>query len=56
LSAKNDWSKEIGVRISKAKAALAKKKFLKSKFFSKKTKNRLYTAIIMAEKLGQPPA
>ncbi|KAE9523129.1 hypothetical protein AGLY_016470 [Aphis glycines] len=47
LSAKNDWSKEIGVRIAKAeRAAFALNKFLKSKLFSKKTKTRLYTAII----------
>jgi len=47
MSAKNDWSKEIGVRIAKAeRAAFALNKFLKSKLFSKKTKTRLYTAII----------
>jgi len=47
LRAKNDWSKEIGVRISKAeRAAFALNKFLKSKLVSKKTETRLYTAII----------
>jgi len=35
LSAKNNWSKKIGVWIAKAeKAAFALNKFLKSKFFS----------------------
>jgi len=47
LSVKNDWSREIGIRITKAeKAAFALSKFLKSKLFLKKTKTRLYTAII----------
>ncbi|KAL4090626.1 hypothetical protein QTP88_025425 [Uroleucon formosanum] len=47
LSAKNDWSREIGVRIAKTeRAAFALNKFFKSKLFSKKTKTRLYTAII----------
>ncbi|KAL4149146.1 hypothetical protein QTP88_003152 [Uroleucon formosanum] len=39
LSAKNDLSKEIGVKIAKAEsAAFALNKFFKSKLFSKKTK------------------
>lgn len=47
LSIKNDWSREIGIRITKAeRAAFALSKFLKSKLFSKKTKARLYIAII----------
>lgn len=47
LSAKNDWTKEIGVRISTAeRAAFALNKFLRPKLFSKYTKTRLYTAII----------
>jgi hypothetical protein len=47
LSVKNYWSREIGIRIAKAeRASFALSKFLKSKCFSKKTKTRLYTAII----------
>ena len=47
LSVRNDWSREIGIRITKAeRAAFALNKFLKSKLFSKKTKIRLYTTII----------
>jgi hypothetical protein len=47
LNIKNDWSREIRIRITKAeKAAFALSKFLKSKLFSKKTKTGLYTAII----------
>ncbi|KAE9525796.1 hypothetical protein AGLY_014022 [Aphis glycines] len=47
LSKNNDWARGIGVRIVKAeRAAFALNKFLKSKVFSKKTKERLYTAII----------
>jgi len=47
LSKNNDWVREIGVRIVKAeRAAFVLNKFLKSKVFSKKTKARLYTAII----------
>ncbi|KAL4126110.1 hypothetical protein QTP88_010339 [Uroleucon formosanum] len=43
----NDWAREIGVRLVKAeRAAFALNKFLQSKVFSKKTKARLYTAII----------
>jgi len=45
LSAKNGSMKEIGVRIAKLeRAAFALNNFLK--LFSKKTKTRLYTAII----------
>ncbi|KAF0762399.1 Reverse transcriptase domain-containing protein [Aphis craccivora] len=41
------FEKEIGVRIIKAeRATFALNKFLKSKVFSKKTKARIYTAII----------
>lgn len=47
MNVKNDWSREIRIRITKAKrAAFALSKFLKSKCFSKKTKARLYTMII----------
>jgi len=47
LSKNNDWAREIGVRIIKAeRAAFALNKFLKLKVFSKKTKARIYTAII----------
>jgi len=47
LSTKNDWAKEIGLRIIKAKrASFALSKQLKSKVFFKKTKARLYTTII----------
>ena len=47
MSKNNDWASEIGVRLVKAeRAAFALNKFLKSKVFSKKTKARLYTAII----------
>jgi len=47
LCVKNDWSREIGIRITKAeRAALALSKLLKSKLFSKKTNAKLYTAII----------
>jgi hypothetical protein len=46
LSIKNYWSREIGIRISKAeRAAFALSKFLKSKVFSKKN-TRFYMAII----------
>lgn len=47
MSIKNDWLREIGVKIAKTeRAAFALCKFLKFKCFSKKTKTRLYTAII----------
>jgi hypothetical protein len=47
LSKNNDWDREIGVKIIKAeRVAFALNKFLKSKVFSKKTKARMYTAII----------
>jgi hypothetical protein len=47
LNVKNDWSREIGIRITKAeRAAFALSKFLKSKLFLKKTKTMWYTAII----------
>ncbi|KAL4091440.1 hypothetical protein QTP88_026132 [Uroleucon formosanum] len=47
LRTKNDWSREIGARIAKAERAFfALSKFFKSKALSKKTKLRLYTAII----------
>lgn len=47
LSTKNDWSREISARIAKAeRASFALSKFFKSKALSKKTKLRLYTAII----------
>ncbi|KAL4142816.1 hypothetical protein QTP88_005213 [Uroleucon formosanum] len=47
LSTKNDWSREIGSRITKAERAFfALLKFFKSKLFSKRTKTRLYTSII----------
>jgi len=47
LSVKNNWLREIGIRITKdERTAFALNKFLKSKLFSKKTKARLYTAII----------
>jgi sorting nexin-29 len=47
LSTKNDWSKEISIRINKAqKASYALTKFLTSKMLSRKTKVRLYVAII----------
>jgi hypothetical protein len=47
LSTKNDWSREISARIAKAERAFfALSKFFKSKALSKKTKLRLYTAII----------
>jgi len=42
LSTKNDWSREISVRIAKAERA----SFALSKVLSKKTKFRLYKAII----------
>jgi RNase P subunit RPR2 len=46
LYAKNDWLNEIEVRIVKVeRAAYAINKFLKSKFFSMKTKTKLYTTI-----------
>jgi sorting nexin-29 len=47
LSTKNDWSREIGSRITKAERAFfTLLKFFKSKLFSKRTKTRLYTSII----------
>ncbi|KAF0768006.1 MICOS complex subunit Mic60-like [Aphis craccivora] len=47
LSMKNDWSREIGSRITKSERAyFALLKFFKSKLFSKRTKIRLYTSII----------
>jgi hypothetical protein len=47
LSTKNDWSHEIGSRITKAERAFfTLLKFFKSKLFSKRTKTRLYTSII----------
>lgn len=47
LSSKNDWLREIGVRITKAESdSFALSKFLKSKLFSKKTIAKLYTTII----------
>jgi len=47
LSTKNDWSRERSVRIAKAeRASFALSKFFKFKTLSKKTKLRLYTAII----------
>lgn len=42
LSTKNDWSREISVKVAKAERA----SFALFKFLSKKTKSRLYTAII----------
>lgn len=46
-SVKNDWSRGIGIRIIKAKVAVfVLNKFIKSKFFSKKTKTKLYTATV----------
>jgi hypothetical protein len=42
LNIKNDWSKEIGIRITKVeRAAFALSQFLKSKLFSKKTKDKV---------------
>ena len=47
LNTNNDWSYEIGTRITKAERAFfALLKFFKSKVFSKRTKIRLYTSII----------
>jgi len=47
LSTKNDWAKEISIRINKAqKAFYALTKFLTSEMMSRKTKVRLYVAII----------
>lgn len=47
LSVKNDWSREIGIRtIMAEKAAFIISKFLKSNFYQKKNKLRLYTVII----------
>jgi hypothetical protein len=47
LSTKNDWGKEISIRIIKAqKVCYALTKFLTSKMMSKKTKVRLYVVII----------
>lgn len=47
LSVKNDWSREIGLRITNAeRVVFALSKFLKSKCFSNKIKVRLCTAII----------
>jgi HSP90 family molecular chaperone len=44
---KNDWTNEIGTRITKAERAFfALLKFFKSKLFSKRTKIRLKTSII----------
>jgi len=47
LSTKDDWAKEISIRINKAqKAFYALTKFLISKMMSRKTKVRLYVALI----------
>jgi hypothetical protein len=47
LSTKNDWSREIRSRITKAERAFfTLLKFFKSELFSKRTKTRLYTSII----------
>jgi hypothetical protein len=47
LSTKNDWSREIGSRITKSERAFfTLLKFFKSKLFSIRTKTRLNTSII----------
>jgi len=46
LRTKNDWSREVSVRIAKTeRASFALSEFLKSRVLSKKTKLRLYTLI-----------
>lgn len=48
LSSKNDWSKEINIRINKArKTFYALTKFFTSKMISRRTKVRLYVANII---------
>jgi hypothetical protein len=47
LNIKNDWSHEIGTRITKAERAFFfLLRFFKFKLFSKRTKIRLYTSIV----------
>jgi len=49
LSTRNDWSKEINIRINKAeKTFYALTKFLHSKMLSRRSKTRLYVIIIRA--------